>query len=146
MFQFGRAGMFEAEYLATLRVHSGHHVLDGAVFPRRVHPLKYQKDSVSIARVLKLLHRAKLLNVFFENSGVLLLRVVYRTDQRRPLLEINVISFPHTKIFGFDLHLLPLCPAVAGDCIGSFVGITRVSGLWTIPKNANKGTFTKSKM
>src|SRR5450631_3205351 len=30
--QFGGAGMFEAEYLAALRIDPGHHVLDSAIF------------------------------------------------------------------------------------------------------------------
>ena len=42
VFQFGGAGMFEAEYLATLRIYPGHHVSDGAVFSCRIHRLKDQ--------------------------------------------------------------------------------------------------------
>ncbi len=53
--QFGWAGMFEAEHLAALRVDPGHHVLDGAVFSRRVHRLKDQQDGIAIGRVEKLL-------------------------------------------------------------------------------------------
>ena len=55
VFQFGGAGMFEAEHLAALRVDPGHHVLDGAVFSRRIHRLKDQQDGIAIGRVEKLL-------------------------------------------------------------------------------------------
>src|SRR5665213_92889 len=97
--------MFETEHLATLRVDSGHHVLDSAVFSRGVHCLENNEDRVAIGRVVKLLHRAQLLNVLFNEFCVLLLRLVYRIDQGWPLLEIDAISFPDTKITRFDLHL-----------------------------------------
>ena len=42
VFQFGGAGMFEAEHLATLGVDPRHHMSDGAVFSRRIHRLKDQ--------------------------------------------------------------------------------------------------------
>ena len=46
--QFRGAGMFEAEYLAALRIDPGHHVLDGAVFSRRIHRLKNQQDGMRL--------------------------------------------------------------------------------------------------
>ena len=58
VFQFGGAGMFEAEHLAALRVDPGHHVPDGAVFSRRIHRLKDQQDGMAVGRVEKLLLRA----------------------------------------------------------------------------------------
>ena len=57
VFQFGGAGMFEAEHLAALRVDPGHHVLDGAVFSRRIHRLKDQQDGIAVGCVEKLLLR-----------------------------------------------------------------------------------------
>jgi hypothetical protein len=51
-----------------------HHVPDGAVFSRRIHRLKNNKDSVAIRRVVKLLQRAQLLNVCFQEFLILLLR------------------------------------------------------------------------
>ena len=55
VFQFGGAGMLEAEHLAALGVDPGHHVPDGAVFSRRIHRLKDQQDGIAIGRVEKLL-------------------------------------------------------------------------------------------
>ena len=55
MFQFGGAGMFEAEHLTALRVDAGHHVPDGAVFSRRIHRLKDQQDGMTVGRVEQLL-------------------------------------------------------------------------------------------
>src|SRR5580704_2983346 len=55
VFQFGWAGMFEAEYLAALRVDPGHDVPDSAVLSRRIHGLKDQQDGIAIGRVEKLL-------------------------------------------------------------------------------------------
>ena len=52
------AGVFEAEDLAALRVHAGHHVLDGAVFAGGVHPLEDQKKRVAVVGVQDALQRA----------------------------------------------------------------------------------------
>ena len=60
VFQFGRAGMLEAEHLAALGVDAGHDVPDGAVFSRRIHRLKDQQDGIAIGRVEKLLLRTQL--------------------------------------------------------------------------------------
>ena len=64
--QLGGAGMLEAEDLAALRVDAGHHVLDGAVFARRVERLKDQQHGVAVGRVEKLLQRAQLRNVLVQ--------------------------------------------------------------------------------
>ena len=71
--QFGSAGMLEAEHLASLGVDPGHHVPDGAVFPRRIHRLKDQQDGMAIRRVVKPLLRTELLNVLLQQFFVLLL-------------------------------------------------------------------------
>ena len=72
MLQFRGAGMFEAEHLATLRVDAGHHMLDGAVFSRRIHRLKDQQDGMAVGCVEKLLLRTELRNVFFQKFLILL--------------------------------------------------------------------------
>jgi len=61
--QFGGAGMFEAEYLATLWVDPRHHMLDGAILPSRIHRLKDQQDRIAVGCVEKLLQCAQLRNV-----------------------------------------------------------------------------------
>jgi hypothetical protein len=47
--------MFEAGYLAALRVDPRHDVPDSAVLSRRIHGLKDQQDGMAIGRVEKLL-------------------------------------------------------------------------------------------
>ena len=98
VFQFGGAGMFEAEHLAALGIDPGHHVPDGAVFSRRIHRLKDQQDGMAVGCVEKLLLRAQLRNVLFQKFLILLLRLVHGIDLRRPLLEIDLVSFAHAKI------------------------------------------------
>ena len=92
------AGMFEAEHLAALRVDPGHHMLDGAVFSRRIHRLKDQQDGMAIRCIEKLLLRAQLRNMLFQEFLILLLRLVHGIDFRRPLFEIDLVSFPHAKV------------------------------------------------
>src|SRR5580704_17440703 len=53
--QFRRARMLETEYLASLRIDAGHHMLDGAVLASRVHGLKNQQERMMNGRVEKLL-------------------------------------------------------------------------------------------
>ena len=96
--QFGGAGMLEAEYLAALRIDPGHHVLDGAVFSCRIHRLKDQQDGIAVGCVEKLLLRAQLRNVLSQKFVILLLRLVDGLHVRRPLPEIDLVSFPHAKI------------------------------------------------
>jgi hypothetical protein len=47
-----------------LRIDPGHDVPDGAVLAGGVHPLKNQQQRIAVGRVVKLLQRAQLLNVF----------------------------------------------------------------------------------
>jgi hypothetical protein len=70
--QFGGAGMFEAEYLAALRIDPRHHVLDGAVFAGRVHRLKDQEDGVAVGVIEKLLQRAQSYNVLAQERVIVL--------------------------------------------------------------------------
>ena len=74
------AWMLEAEYLAALRIDPGHHVLDGAVFPGRVHRLKDQQDGIAIGCVEKLLLRAQLRNMLLQKFLILFLRLVHGLD------------------------------------------------------------------
>ncbi len=98
MLQFDGAGMFEAEDLAALRVDPGHHMLDGAVLSRRVHCLKDQQDGIAVGGVEKLLQRAQLRDVLPQQLLIVLFRLVHGLDPRRPLPEIDLVSFPHAKI------------------------------------------------
>src|ERR1700733_15128482 len=99
--------MFVAEHLAALGVDAGHDVPDCAVFSSRIRRLKDQQDCIAIGRIEKLLLRAQIRNVFFQNLFVLLLRLVHGVDLRRPLFEIDLPSFPHAKVLGIYFHRLP---------------------------------------
>ena len=107
VFQFGGAGMFETEHLATLGVDPGHHMPDGAVFSRRIHRLKDQQNGMAICGVEKLLLQTELRNVLLQELLILLLRLVHGVDLRRPLLEIDLVSFAHAKVLCVYFHRLP---------------------------------------
>src|SRR6202050_4568696 len=121
VFQFGSTGMFEAEHLTALGVDAGHHVLDGAVFSRRIHRLKDQQDCMPIGRVEKLLLRTKLPNVFFQKLIVLLFRLVHGIDLRRPFFEIDVVSFPYAKDVGINFHFHTPDGAGSMPCVPTLV-------------------------
>ena len=53
-------GRLEGEDLATLRIHAGHHVLDGAVLAGGVHGLKNQEQRPLVLRVETALQFAEL--------------------------------------------------------------------------------------
>src|SRR4029077_12344544 len=61
--EFGGTGMLAAADLAALWVDPGHHVLDSAILPRRIHGLKDQQDGIAIRCVEKLLQRTQLRNL-----------------------------------------------------------------------------------
>ena len=90
--------MFEAEYLAALRIDPGHHVLDGAIFSGRVHRLKDQQDGMAVGCVEKLLLRTKLRNVLFQEFLILLLRLVHGRHVGRPFVEIDLVSLAYAKV------------------------------------------------
>ncbi len=95
-----------------------HHMLDRAVFSRGIHRLKDQQDGMAIVdlekhlhvngRVEQLLLRAQLRNVLFREFLILLLRFVHGIDLRRPLFEIDLVSFAHAKVLGINFHRLGL--------------------------------------
>ncbi len=112
VFQFVGARLFETENLAALRIDAGHDVPDGAVLAAGVHPLKNQQQRIAVGRVVKLLQRAELLNVFGQEFLILLLRLVNGLHNGRPFTEIDL--FPgHPEILGIDLHF---APALACAC------------------------------
>jgi hypothetical protein len=53
---------------------------------------------VTIGRVVKTLHRAEFGDVLLKQTLVLILRFVDRIDLRRPLLEMDLVSFANTKV------------------------------------------------
>ena len=55
VFEVVIGGLFEAEHLAALRVHPGHHMADRAVFTGGVHALKDQQQRPMVGGVMQLL-------------------------------------------------------------------------------------------
>ena len=51
MIQFLPCWLFETVNFTTLRINPGHHMFDGAVFSRRVHRLKDQKNCIAAGSV-----------------------------------------------------------------------------------------------
>src|SRR6185503_14192299 len=49
--QFLGAGVFETENLTSLRIDTGHHMPDGAVFPCGIHGLKNQQNRILVTRI-----------------------------------------------------------------------------------------------
>ena len=98
VFQFLGARLFETENLAALRIDPGHDVPDGAVLAGSVHPLKNQQQRIAVGRVVKALQRAQLLNVFFQEFLIPLLRLAKGLHDRRPLSEFDLFSGPHAEI------------------------------------------------
>ena len=96
MFQFLCARLFEAENLAAFRVYSGHYVPDGAILAGSIHPLKDQQKRIAAGCVVKPLQRAQLLNVFFQEFLILLLRLAKGIHNRRPLCELDL--FPMSAL------------------------------------------------
>jgi hypothetical protein len=73
-------------------------VADDAVFSRGIHCLKDQQESVAVGCLEELLLRTQLRDVFLQKLFVLLFRFVNGIDLCRPFFEIDLISFPHTKV------------------------------------------------
>ena len=99
--------MLEAEYLAALRVDPGHHMLDGAIFPRRIHRLENQQHRVAVGGVEKLLLRTELRNVLLQKLFVMRFRLVDGLYFRRPLLKIDLAALGHPIVFGMYFHCIP---------------------------------------
>src|SRR5208283_4644485 len=104
MLQLGRVRMLEAEDLATLRVHSGHHVLDRPILSRGVHRLKDQQDRVAVGCIEQLLQLAELRHLLLEKALVVLLGLVHRRRSGWPLLQIYPLPRQYAEIVGIHLH------------------------------------------
>src|SRR3981081_2736072 len=63
MIEFFSRGAFKTGDLASLRIHTGHHVFDRAIFPGGVERLEYDEERVSIIGVKDILLLGKLFNV-----------------------------------------------------------------------------------
>src|ERR1700719_15827 len=62
------AGLFERPHIAALRIHSGHHMADQPVFPRRVHSLNDHQQSPAVLRVEFLLQMPQHLDAVLQQA------------------------------------------------------------------------------
>ena len=85
--QFLSAWLLETENLASLRIDARHNVPDGPILAGPIHPLKDQKQSVLMRRIMKLLQGTQLRDIFCEEVVILGVRWTERFDRRRPLAE-----------------------------------------------------------
>jgi len=106
--------MLETENLAALRVNSGHHMFDRAIFPRRIHRLEDHQQRVRVGGVQKLLQRAQLIDMLSQQLSVLLLRLVNRLHHCRPFAQVDGFALADPKVLDADLHgrLLSHCPTL----------------------------------
>jgi hypothetical protein len=98
MFQLLGTRLFEAEDLAPLGIDSGHDVPDGTILTGCVNTLQYQEQGIVVGRVVKLLQRAQLLYVCFQEFLISLLRLAKWFYQRRPLFEFDLFFRPYAEI------------------------------------------------
>src|SRR5262245_46845390 len=97
MVQLLGAWRLEGKYLTTLRVDSGHHVLDRAVLPRGCHRLKDQQHRPAVLRIKHVLKLREDGNA--HGKGFLSTRLVLRSKFQRVggvdiLQAKTVISYP----------------------------------------------------
>src|SRR5204863_7725101 len=68
--------LLEAEYLAALRVHAGHDVLDRAILTGRVHRLEDDQDGVAVVGVEQVLGLGQVRQILVEGPPGALLDLV----------------------------------------------------------------------
>src|SRR5579859_2565128 len=102
--QFRGARMLETEYLATLGIDSGHHVLDGPILSRGIHGLEDQEQGISVGGVEQGLQGTEVFNVILENVFIFLLGPVGRRDQGGQMPETNPFPRSHLEILGIVFH------------------------------------------
>ena len=91
--QFRSTRMLEAEHLTALGIDAGHHMTDRAILACRIHRLKNQQHRIAVGCVVQALQFTQLLNMFFKELLILLLRLVNGLHQCRPLIEVDPFTF-----------------------------------------------------
>ena len=114
-----RTRVLETGYLAPLRIDAGHHVPDHAVLARRIHRLKNQQQRMAVGCVQKLLLLAELINGLRQKLLVVSLRFVNGIDHGWPFVQIDLVVFANTEVFGVDFH-------AATDPARPIIGVTIV--------------------
>ena len=117
--ELGRTRMAVTEDIAALRVDTGHHVLDAAVFSGGIHGLEDDEQGMSIGGVEQLLLSTRPCNVLVHELLVLLLGVIYWIDPRRPALEVDRFARPNAEFFGELFHGLSQFPRMRHSLLGS---------------------------
>jgi hypothetical protein len=82
-------------------------VADRAVLAGAVHTLKYQKQSIVVRRIMKLLQGAKLRHVLCQKIVIFGLRRAERFHLCLPLTKFDLLSGPNAKLLRINFHLLP---------------------------------------
>src|SRR2546426_3422753 len=100
-----RSRVLEAVDLAALRVEGGHHVLDHAVLARSVHGLEDDQQGAAVRGVKHVLQRSEILGVPPEQLLIMLVGLVERLDEGRPLVELDVRGGCNVKLVRIDFHL-----------------------------------------
>src|ERR1019366_4531598 len=98
MIEFLGTRLFETENFAALWIDSGHDVPDGTVLAGSIHPLKNQEQCMAVGRVVNTLQRTQLLDVFVQELFIPFLGLANGLHHRRPFLEFDLLSGPHTEI------------------------------------------------
>jgi hypothetical protein len=107
MSQLLGARCLEAENLAALGIDAGHHMLDGAILARGIHPLKNNQEGIPVVGIKEPLLPAQFADVLLQQSGVLLLRLAEGLHPRGPLLELHPFPGRNLKVLGIDFHMNP---------------------------------------
>src|SRR5580693_5681253 len=98
MLELFGARLLETDNLTASRINSGHDVPDGAVLPGGIHSLEDQEQCVPIGRIMKLLQRAQLTHVLFQEPSILFLRFAKGLHNRRPLFEVDLLPWRYAEI------------------------------------------------
>ena len=107
MSQLLGARRLEAENLAALGIDAGHHMLDGAILARGIHPLKDNQKGIPVVGIKKPLLPAQLAGMLLQQSGILLLRPADGLHPRGPLLELHFFPGRNLEVLGIDFHMRP---------------------------------------
>jgi hypothetical protein len=105
VFEFFRAGLFEAEDLATGGIGSGEDVLDGSILAGGVHTLENKEQRVTVVRIKKALIMIQTFYMFLENLFIVFFGFVIAGTFRAKLFEFDGCAFFDPEILDLDFEL-----------------------------------------
>jgi hypothetical protein len=86
-----------AKTCVPLRIETAHHVLDGAVFPGRVHRLKNQQDRPAVLSVEQLLEFDEPLDAALEPADRLAFAIPWGCIRRIVAVQVDRFARPNTE-------------------------------------------------